>query len=168
MDSPHTGGVNCAEVAASSQGPAERQSAPRRGRLRGLLVGAGCWAVLIVAVWLSPHASGTGTHEELGLPACSFLAETGLPCPTCGMTTSVSAMAHGRIVMGWRAHPFGVVLFAVVAAVAVAATAEAVTGRNVLRHLRLGRLAWVLLLGIPGGWALKLAVGLADGSLPMR
>ena len=136
-------------------------------RLRGSLVAAGCWSLLAVAAWLTPHASGTGTHQELGLPSCSFLAETGLPCPTCGLTTSVSAMAHGKLVLAWQSHPFGVILFVAVTALAFAATAEALTGRNVLGHLRLGWLAWVLLFGIPVAWVLKLVIGLADGSLPM-
>lgn len=169
MDSPHTSGANRAQAVVGCGGAeASQPPAARTKRLRGLLVAAGCWSVLAVAFVLTPHGSGTGTHQELGMPSCSFLARTGLPCPTCGLTTSVSAMAHARIALAWQAHPFGPVLFVALAALAFAATAEAATGRNVLSRLRLGWLAWVLLFGIPAGWALRLILGLADGSLPMR
>ncbi len=165
--------------------PAGAERSPRPGRavrLRGAAVAVACWSVLGVAAVLRPHASGTGTHQELGLPSCSFLARTGLPCPTCGMTTSLSAMAHGQVLLAWQAQPFGVVLFLALAGFAVLATVESLGGRGVLAGLQgagskrpgitawglAGWLAWVVLLGIPAGWALKLIVGLADGSLPMR
>ncbi|NBO19844.1 MAG: DUF2752 domain-containing protein, partial [Proteobacteria bacterium] len=38
--------------------------------------------------WLTPDARGLGTHEQLGLPPCGFYLWYGLPCPSCGMTTS--------------------------------------------------------------------------------
>jgi len=139
-----------------------------RRRLVAAAAGAFCWGILGLAAAVRPHETGMGTHGELGLPACSFLAETGWPCPTCGLTTSVSAMAHGRVQLAWRAHPFGVVLFVALAVLAAAASAEAVTGRRVLRRCRLGIWAWAALLGLPAAWGLKMLRGAADGTLPIR
>ena len=145
-----------------------KPAARTRGkRLRGCVVAGVCWSLLGVAVWLRPHESGTGTHEELGLPACAYLARTGLPWPTCGLTTSVSAMAHGRFALAWRAHPFGVALFVAAVISAFVGGAEALTGRDVWKRLR--PRPWWVLVGIAAlmvSWLGKLALGLADGSLP--
>ncbi len=51
-----------------------------------------------------------GVHEQLGLEPCVFLKQTGLPCPTCGMTTSFSHLMHGHWRWAWQAHPFGTIL----------------------------------------------------------
>lgn len=161
MDSLRTASVPPAQAAAP---PGDRQAR----RLRGILIAAPCWGMLVLASVLSPHASGTGTHQDLGLPICSFQARTGLPCPTCGLTTSVSAIAHGRIALAWRAHPFGVFLFIGVLALALTATADALTGSRWRWRRPAVWLAWGALLGIPAGWAAKLILGLADGTLPMR
>ena len=145
-------------------------AARQRGflRLRGLAVTACCGAAIGLAAWLSPDAAGAGTHRQLGLPVCSFLAQTGYPCPTCGLTTSVSAMAHGRFVLAGGSHPFGVVLFTGLVVLAAAAVYETLTGRKALT--RLGRPSWwvwMFIIGIPAGWVLKLIRGIADGTLPM-
>lgn len=132
------------------------------------LLAAVCWGGLAAAVWLTPHASGTGTHEELGLPSCGFLARTGLPCPTCGLTTAISATAHGRIKLAWKAHPLGVFLFVALAALALAATVGAISGKPFLWRRPLWWFAWGALLGIPAAWAIRLILGLTDGTLPMR
>lgn len=48
-----------------------------------------------------------------GLP-CPLRTLTGVPCPLCGMTTSVEATVHGHLVAAVQANPAGP--FAVVAA----------------------------------------------------
>ena len=65
-------------------------------RFRGALILGPCLAALAVSVWLAPRPAGFGTHRALGLPPCGFLAQTGYPCPSCGMTTAFAAMAHGH------------------------------------------------------------------------
>lgn len=66
--------------------------------------------VLIVAWRLAPDPSGMGTHRQLGLPQCGWLASTGYPCPTCGMTTAFAAAAHARPVDALRSQPGGAIL----------------------------------------------------------
>jgi hypothetical protein len=78
-------------------------------------------SVLITARMLTPSPTGRGTHLALGLPPCGFLAWTGMPCPTCGLTTAFALLARGEILASLRAHPLGVPLFlACLAAVGVA------------------------------------------------
>ncbi len=43
-------------------------------------------------------------------PECPFLAVTGLPCASCGMTHAFVALAHGDLAAAWAASPFGALL----------------------------------------------------------
>ena len=130
---------------------------------------AGAAGMLLLAASLRPYHSGTGTHEQLGLPACTILAQTGWPCPTCGLTTSVAATAHGQLAVAARAQPFGVVIFAGLVTAAIAGGIELVSARPVFSRLR-PRLWWALAAvgGLLAGWAIKLAIGAATGELPLQ
>ena len=47
-----------------------------------------------------------------GLPEmCAFQAMTGLPCPTCGITRSFAATAHGQLGLAFHYYAFGPFLF---------------------------------------------------------
>ena len=142
---------------------------PRWIRWRGGAIAVVCLVVLALSAVLDPEPSGQGTHEQLGLPACSSIVTTGYPCPSCGLTTSMAAMARGRVVFAAQAQPFGVVAFAATVVLAVGGLAEVFTGRDWLRHLRIG--PWWIAAGIGGllaGWAIKLAVGCATGAYPVH
>ena len=81
--------------------------APRHVRVTAAILAAAALAVLITAGLIHPDPSGMGTHRQLGLPPCGWLASTGYPCPTCGMTTSFSAAANAQPVASFIAQPFG-------------------------------------------------------------
>ena len=85
------------------------------------------------------------------------------------MTTSVAAMAHGKVALAWSAHPFGIVLFVATLAAALAGMFEACTGRDAFARLRPG-IWWVCvpLLGMLAGWGLKVWAGVSAGTLPLR
>jgi hypothetical protein len=51
-----------------------------------------------------------GTHQQLGLPPCNFMRLTGLPCPSCGMTTSFALLVHGDLAASLRANAVGTLL----------------------------------------------------------
>jgi hypothetical protein len=85
--------------------------------VRGCLVGLGLGLAVVFAVaWhLDPYrADGSprrmGTHEQLGLPPCSFKVATGLPCPSCGMTTSFAFLVRGDVGNSLRANAVGTLL----------------------------------------------------------
>lgn len=67
--------------------------------------------LLSLATGLEPSEAGHGTHTQLGLSSCSFLAWTGWPCPMCGGTTAFAWMVRGRVVQALHANPLAVVLF---------------------------------------------------------
>lgn len=61
-------------------------------RDRCLLV-AGCVCVIagfMVGSKVDPDPRGFGTHQQFGLPPCRFREVLGIPCPSCGGTTSVA------------------------------------------------------------------------------
>jgi len=72
-------------------------------------------AVFLVAAVLDPYdASGRprsrGTHRQLGLPACTLDAVTGVGCPSCGMTTTFALLMHGDPLAAWRTNWAGCVV----------------------------------------------------------
>ncbi|MBI1850834.1 MAG: DUF2752 domain-containing protein [Planctomycetes bacterium] len=85
--------------------------------------------MLSVARSLEPDPRGFGTHEQLGLPPCGFASQTGMPCPTCGMTTSFAHFARGHVVDALRSNAFGAVAFLAVVAVTLVAGSRLVAGR---------------------------------------
>ena len=93
--------------------------------LLGVLVMVG------VGLYLTPDPAGHGTHQQLGLPPCTIYYLTGRPCPSCGLTTSVSAILHGQFGLAWRANPMGFLIVAAAGAVALNSLLALLWGRAV-------------------------------------
>ena len=106
-------------IPAPQEAPARTSRTVRRA---GVIVALPCWGVLLTAWLLTARSGGYGTHEQLGLPACGWMVTRGLPCPTCGLTTSVTAAVHGDLIGSAKANVFGLALSVAVAAAAVAGT----------------------------------------------
>jgi len=128
---------------------------------------------MLLAGWsVQPRSALYGTHEDLHvlglpMPGCSFMIRYGYPCPACGLTTSVSAMAHGRLMTAIAAQPFGTVLAIAAAALGCMGTVELARGVDVIGRLR--PRIWWLWLGVGGvlaGWIVKLLVGVLNGTFP--
>lgn len=66
-------------------------------RWLSLISGLVLLALLLLARWLEPSFSGMGTHQQLGLPPCTSVLVWGVPCPTCGMTTSWALVVRGHL-----------------------------------------------------------------------
>jgi hypothetical protein len=94
----------------------ELRSASRLERLLWASLAAGGVAVLVVAGSIEPDPSGYGTHTQLGLPPCGFLALTGFPCPGCGLTTAFAYGVRGQWWLAGASNPIGLILFLVVCA----------------------------------------------------
>jgi hypothetical protein len=120
--------------------------------LLGVLVMVG------VGLYLTPDPAGHGTHQQLGLPPCTIYYLTGRPCPSCGLTTSVSAILHGQFGLAWRANPMGYVIVAGALAVAVNSLLALLWGRSVrIENTRFT----LLLLALLALWLLHGAVRFA-------
>lgn len=82
--------------------------------VRGSLVGiaVGLLGVFTLAAIINPYepdgsARSMGTHTQIGLADCGFLRVTGVPCPSCGMTTSFALLMRGDVVNSVRANLAG-------------------------------------------------------------
>ena len=75
-----------------------------------MLTGVGLLILLGTAAMLDPNPQGLGTHQQLGLPPCSFIMLFGVRCPACGMTTSWSHLMHAQILQSAHANSGGMLL----------------------------------------------------------
>jgi hypothetical protein len=125
-----------------------------------------------MARWLRPDLRGLGTHEQLfGLQPCGFVLTTGLPCPTCGMTTAFALMMHGHPLAAFLTQPAGAVFCLATVALLVYALSVAASGWLLpLNWAWIGPIRFMLAIAmlILAAWAFKMASGLLSGELPMR
>ncbi len=85
--------------------------------VRGVLVFVALFLVagFSLAIYLNPYKEdGTPrrleTHRQLGLPECTFKEKTGMPCPSCGMTSSFSLVVRGDVLNSIRANWVGTLM----------------------------------------------------------
>jgi hypothetical protein len=97
-------------------------------RAVALIVALSCLGALVVAARVTPSPSGVGTHTALHYKPCDFLARTGVPCPSCGMTTSFAWFARGNLLASFYVQPMGMVLALLTAATFWVALYMAITG----------------------------------------
>jgi hypothetical protein len=129
-----------------------------------ILLGGGLGGLAVLAIlglFVDPDPRGFGTHERLGLPACKPMLWWNVPCPGCGVTTSVALAAHGRFWASIRNQPFGFIVALALPAFAAWCLWHALRGRdlnNAVHDVRIGR--WGLVLGgvMIVAWIYKLAV----------
>jgi hypothetical protein len=135
-----------------------------RGTL--LFFALGWTGIFVIAAWLRPYAEdGTPlrmeTHRQMGLPACTFKYYSGLPCPSCGMTTSFALLVRGDVVNSLKANAVGTglavfgMLFVPWALACVVAkryffieSAELVLLKLVMALVALMLLRWVIVLAL--------------------
>jgi hypothetical protein len=98
-------------------------------RLLALGISLACLGVLGFALRIEPSPSGIGSHRELGLQPCAFERRTGLPCITCGMTTSFAHFARGHLLASFYVQPMGMLLALLTAMTFWAALYVALSGR---------------------------------------
>ena len=125
-----------------------------------------CVLVLVVlGAIVRPSPSGFGTHTQLGLRPCFAMQWLGLPCPGCGVTTSVALAAHGHPLAAFINQPFGLIVAILLAAYPVWALWQVAHGRDLYACLaRQSARAWMIFLGLSIflAWIYKVAVVLAS------
>lgn len=165
---PGAGGSS--DDAAVLARPLPAYVSPVRVRLTAAVVLAVCGATLSVAAWLRPESRGFGTHQQLGMGVCGWLVATGLPCPSCGMTTAFAHTVRGQWIAAFLAQPCGFLL-ALGCLVAIPLSLWSLwRGEPPRVQLPwLSTLHWLFIfMGVfVGGWGFKIAYGLATGQLPV-
>jgi Protein of unknown function (DUF2752) len=139
--------------------------------LAGLTLGL---VVVFVIAWrLNPYnddgsATTMATHQQLGLPPCSFYDQTRIPCPACGMTTSFALLVRGDVIHSLGANWVGTLLAVFCLAFIPWAALGIVRGRTLfVRSLEKGLIAVItgLLVLMLFRWALVLAEMWYNGTL---
>jgi hypothetical protein len=122
--------------------------------------------VAIVGGVVALHA--VPTHSiATGPVICPFRRFTGLPCPGCGMTRSLSLAAHWHFGEAAHLHPLGPVLYVTLVGLAVALLASwAWSPRDVWERVRRTGSVRAASFAVFGGWmawaivrAIRVAVG---------
>jgi Protein of unknown function (DUF2752) len=81
-----------------------------RDRILAAVLAIGLTVPLAIAAVLRPNPSGYGTHQQLGLPPCTFVVLFGRRCPSCGMTTAWAHLVRGEVADAFRANAGGALL----------------------------------------------------------
>ena len=84
---------------------------------------------------VAPDPRGHGTHEQLGMAACSWPTAFQAPCPTCGATTAATHLVHLSPVKAVVTQPFGAALAAAGIGLAVWAAFCLAAGRSFMAPL---------------------------------
>jgi hypothetical protein len=94
---------------------------------------------------------------------CGFKQRTGLPCPTCGMTTATLAFARGKILQAFYIQPACALLCSIMVVVALLAFIIAVFRiyfrflNRFFMEVKVRHIVVALIIIIASGWAVTLA-----------
>ena len=124
---------------------------------------------LAVVAFFGAFALAAHYKFDIGrwLGPCGFKQRTGLPCPTCGMTTATLAFSQGRILDAFYIQPACALLWCLTVLAAFCALITAVFGvyfrffRNFFAEVKLRYMILALLVIIAAAWAVTLARALA-------
>ncbi len=99
---------------------------------------------------------------------CGFKQRYNLPCPTCGVTTSVVAFAQGKILESFYIQPAAALLCCVLAVSAFLAFLAAVFGvyfdflNRFFSKVKIKYIILALIIIVAVGWAITLAKAVAN------
>ena len=114
-------------------------------------------AIALIDPYPNGEAMRMGTHKQLGLPECSFKELAGVPCPSCGMTTSFTLLMRADVWHSMQANFAGTALATFGLLFIPWALASAFFGRFVfIRRMELVvfRLAVIFLILLFGRWGI--------------
>ena len=75
---------------------------------RPLWLGRHC----VIVAWVGLLVAAISPPDGFGINVCWFYGATGLPCPGCGVTRSLSCGLRGLLLESWQYHPMGLLLLA--------------------------------------------------------
>ena len=139
-----------------------RRASPRQRIVAGVVFAA------VAGLFGFAHLAATGRIDlEQWLDPCGIKQRYGLPCPTCGMTTSALAFTQGRIIESFYIQPAAAFLCCIMVAAAFFAFLLAVFGIKfgfldvLFSQVKIRHLLLALAIVIAAGWAVTLARALA-------
>jgi hypothetical protein len=139
----------------------------RRASVRQRKIAALIGAILVVlfaGLWLSQRL---GFDWGLLFGPCGFKQRTGLPCPTCGMTTAVLAFARGAVLTAFYTQPAGALVCLLLVVAAFFALLTALFGvyfiilDRLLAEVKIKYWVLGLLVILAAGWAVTFTRALA-------
>jgi len=146
----------------SSQ-PSKKRKIICRATRHERLTSAAVLAV-IAALFAVPALAATGVIDiGLLLGPCGFKQRYNLPCPTCGMTTSVVAFVRGNIFESFYIQPAAAATCTALVVVAFFAFISAVFGvyfcfiKQLISKVRVAYVLLALMAIIGAAWAVTLA-----------
>jgi hypothetical protein len=119
---------------------------------------------LFASLWLLQRV---GFDFGLLFPPCGLRMQTGLTCPTCGMTHAVLAFAQGHVLTAFYLQPAAGLLCSLLVVVSFFALPIAVSGvyfsflDRLFAEVRMVHVVVGLLVILAAGWAVTLARALA-------
>ena len=139
----------------------------RRATTRQRLIAAIICAAIVAFFGVFAAAGHYQVNMGRWLGYCGFQQSTGLPCPTCGMTTATLTFAQGKIFEAFYIQPAGGLLCSVMVVVALLAFVVAVSGiyfhfiQRFFAEVKTRYIILALFFVIAAGWAVTLARALA-------
>ncbi len=142
----------------------------RRASFRRRLTAGLIFLVVAVLFGLFTLAAHDKISIGLLLTPCGFKQSHGLPCPTCGMTTSTLAFVQGKVFEAFYIQPAAAFLCCVLTFSAFLAFLVAVFGvypnflERFFTEVKVKHIILALIIIIAAGWAVTLARALAAGN----
>lgn len=132
-------------------------------RIAAGLAAAAALILLAAMSTLRADPRGLGTHQQLGLPACSWHVQRGYVCPTCGVTTAFTLASQGRLLSSLATQPFGTAMALAAAAIFWLGGWAALTGsgfaRWIFRRAMRPSIGGLAAAALVLSWAYRLIVG---------
>jgi hypothetical protein len=123
--------------------------------------------VVAAALFTLLHLAATD-RIDIGrwLNPCGMKQRWGLPCPTCGMTTSAMFFVRGQILQSFHVQPAAALLCGILVVTAFLAFLTTVSGVyfQFLVRIKMKYVILVLIAIIAAGWMVTLARALAAGA----
>ncbi|MBM3472802.1 MAG: DUF2752 domain-containing protein [Armatimonadetes bacterium] len=136
----------------------------RRGHMQWLVL---CAAVIVASALLEVQPRGITVPGAPGRPLpglCVSRTVFHMNCPTCGMTRSFAAMAHGRLRLAFALHrlgPLGFLLVLLQVPLRAYAVFTGVLPRAVRNPRLATRIIVALVIALVGNWIVNLVTGAA-------
>ena len=121
-------------------------------------------AALFAVLWLAADGK---INLSRWLNPCGFRQRYGLPCPTCGMTSSALAFVQGKIFESFYVQPAGALFCCLLVIAAFFAFLTAVFGiyfrflERFFAEIKVRHIILAVIVIIAAGWAVTLARALA-------